>query len=56
VLSGLFEKHPKLKIVLAHLGETPPFLVWRIEQALSRPGAKPMRFRDIFCNNFRLTA
>ncbi len=55
VLSGLFEKHPNLKIVLGHLGETLPFLVWRIDQALSRPGAKPMRFRDIFCNNFWIT-
>jgi 2,3-dihydroxybenzoate decarboxylase len=56
VLSGLFEKHPKLKIVLGHLGETLPFLVWRIDQALSRPGAaKPMHFRDIFCNNFWIT-
>ena len=55
VLSGLFEKHPRLKIVLGHLGETLPFLVWRIDQALSRPGAKPMRFRDIFCNNFWIT-
>ena len=55
VLSGLFDQHPNLKIVLGHLGETLPFLVWRIDQALSRPGAKPMRFRDIFCNNFWIT-
>jgi 2,3-dihydroxybenzoate decarboxylase len=55
VLSGIFEKHPNLKIVLGHLGETLPFLVWRIDQALSRPGAKPMRFRDIFCRNFWIT-
>ena len=34
VLSGVFEKHPKLKIILGHLGETLPFLVWRIDQAL----------------------
>ena len=25
-------KHPKLKIILGHLGETLPFLVWRIDQ------------------------
>jgi predicted TIM-barrel fold metal-dependent hydrolase len=55
VLSGLFQEHPNLKIVLGHLGETLPFLVWRIDQALSRPGAKPMRFRDVFCNNFWIT-
>jgi predicted TIM-barrel fold metal-dependent hydrolase len=55
VLSGVFEKHPKLKIVLGHLGETLPFLVWRIDQALKRPGGKPMSFRDIFCNNYYIT-
>ncbi len=39
VLSGVFDKHPKLKIILGHLGETLPFLVWRVDNALARPGA-----------------
>ena len=55
VLSGVFERHPKLKIILGHLGETLPFLVWRIDQALARPGNKSMSFRDIFCNNYYIT-
>jgi predicted TIM-barrel fold metal-dependent hydrolase len=55
VLSGVFEKYPKLKIVLGHLGETLPFLVWRIDQALKRPGQKSLSFRDVFCNNFYIT-
>jgi 2,3-dihydroxybenzoate decarboxylase len=55
ILSGVFQDHPKLKIILGHLGETLPFLVWRIDQALSRPGQKSMSFRDIFCNNFYIT-
>ncbi len=55
VLSGVFEKHPNLKIVLGHLGETLPFLVWRVDHALARPGAKPMSFRDIFCKHFWIT-
>jgi len=55
VLSGVFEKHPKLKIILGHFGETLPFLVWRIDSSLKRPGQKPMSFRDIFCNNFYVT-
>jgi predicted TIM-barrel fold metal-dependent hydrolase len=55
VLSGVFEKHPRLKIVLGHLGETLPFLVWRIDQALARPRQKPISFRDIFCQNFYIT-
>ena len=55
VLSGIFERHPKLKNMLGHLGETLPFLVWRIDQALKRPGQKSLSFRDIFCNNFYIT-
>ena len=55
VLSGVFETHPRLKIILGHLGETLPFLVWRIDQALSRPGQKRSSFRDVFCNNFYIT-
>jgi 2,3-dihydroxybenzoate decarboxylase len=55
VLSGVFEKYPKLKIILGHLGETLPFLVWRIDTTLKRPGGKAANFRDIFCNNFYVT-
>jgi 2,3-dihydroxybenzoate decarboxylase len=55
VLSGVFEKHPKLKIILGHFGEALPFLLWRIDTALSRPGQRPMSFRNIFANNFYLT-
>ncbi len=55
VLSGVFDKHPKLKIVLGHFGETLPFLVWRIDSALKRPGQKALSFRDVFCKNFYVT-
>lgn len=55
VLSGVFEKHPDLKIILGHLGEGLPFLSWRIDSALSRPGQKPVRFRDTFQRNFYVT-
>ncbi|MET0537639.1 MAG: amidohydrolase family protein [Xanthobacteraceae bacterium] len=55
VLSGLFDAYPKLKIVLGHLGETLPFLVWRIEHALARPGGKQLSFRDVFCQHFYIT-
>jgi predicted TIM-barrel fold metal-dependent hydrolase len=55
VLSGVFEKHPKLKIILGHLGETLPFLIWRIDQALKRPGQKSLSFRDVFAGNFYIT-
>jgi predicted TIM-barrel fold metal-dependent hydrolase len=55
ILSGVFEAHPRLKIILGHLGETLPFMLWRIDEALKRPGQKPVNFRDVFCNNFWIT-
>jgi predicted TIM-barrel fold metal-dependent hydrolase len=55
VLSGVFEKHPGLKIVIGHFGETLPFLLWRINQALSRPGNVEMNFRKVFCEHFYIT-
>jgi predicted TIM-barrel fold metal-dependent hydrolase len=55
VLSGVFEKHPKLKFILGHLGEGLPFLLWRINNGLARPGQKPVQFRDIFSAHFSIT-
>ncbi|MGE5534555.1 MAG: amidohydrolase family protein [Acidobacteriota bacterium] len=54
VLSGVFEKHPKLKIILGHLGEGIPFLLWRIDQSLSRSNTTTS-FKEIFRRNFYLT-
>ncbi|HMG58547.1 MAG TPA: amidohydrolase family protein, partial [Burkholderiales bacterium] len=48
ILSGAFDKHPRLKIILGHLGESLPFSAWRINMALSRGADKPSTFRDTF--------
>lgn len=55
VLSGLFKKYPRLKIILGHLGEGIPFLLWRIDQSLSRPGNSAGSFRATFSEHFYLT-
>jgi len=55
VLSGVFEAYPSLQIILGHLGEGLPFLLWRIDHALSRPGNKPLSFRDVFSEHFYIT-
>lgn len=55
VLSGVFDKYPDLKIILGHLGETLPYLLWRIDHALSRPGNAPVAFRDVFSRHFYVT-
>ncbi len=34
--SGLFDDYPKLKLILGHLGEGLPFLIWRAEHTFTR--------------------
>jgi predicted TIM-barrel fold metal-dependent hydrolase len=55
ILSRVFETHKGLKIILGHFGETLPFLLWRINQALARPGQESLSFREIFCRHFWVT-
>ena len=55
VLSRVFERHPNLKIILGHFGETLPYQLWRIDQALRRPGHEELGFREVFTNNFHIT-
>ena len=55
ILGRVFETYPNLNIILGHFGETLPFLLWRINQALSRAGQGKMSFRDQFCRHFHVT-
>ncbi len=55
VLSGVFDACPDLKIVLGHLGEGLPFLLWRIDQALSRTESRLASFRETFREHFYIT-
>jgi predicted TIM-barrel fold metal-dependent hydrolase len=58
--SGLFDEHPRLNIILGHLGENLPYAMWRIDNANgwienrhNYPAKK--RMRDYFCANFHIT-
>tara|TARA_B100000686_G_C16769484_1_gene964102 strand:+ start:357 stop:1316 length:960 start_codon:yes stop_codon:yes gene_type:complete len=53
VLSEIFDEYPRLQIILGHLGEGLPFLLWRINDALGRDNVYP--FRKIFCEHFHIT-
>ena len=55
ILSGLFDAYPQLKIIIGHMGESIPYLVDRIDEALSRPGNKPVAFKDTFLDHFYIT-
>jgi len=55
ILSGIFDKHPNLQIILGHLGEAIPFWLPRIQESLSRTESQPINFEDIFKSNFWIT-
>lgn len=55
ILSGVFEAHPDLRILLGHLGEAIPFWLDRIDASFARPGNAPTDFADTFRRNFWVT-
>jgi 2,3-dihydroxybenzoate decarboxylase len=57
---GLFDQHPRLKIILGHLGEGLPYNIWRIDHRngwVKMPPRYPARKKivDYFNANFYLT-
>ncbi len=58
--SGLFDKYPKLQIILGHMGEGLPYSMWRIDNRnawVKVPKAYPAKktFGEYFQNNFHIT-
>jgi 2,3-dihydroxybenzoate decarboxylase len=56
--SGLFDRHPNLNVVLGHLGEGLPFMIWRIDHRIAQtPRDIPARRKmaDYLGDNFYLT-
>ena len=58
--SGLFDAHPKLRIILGHLGEGLPYSIWRVDNRNAwakvpkgYPAKKPLG--DYFRENFYIT-
>jgi predicted TIM-barrel fold metal-dependent hydrolase len=58
--SGLFDAHPRLQIILGHMGENLPYGIWRVDNTNgwipnrhSWPAKK--RMGEYFCANFHLT-
>jgi 2,3-dihydroxybenzoate decarboxylase len=58
--SGLFDRHPSLRIVLGHLGEGLPYMMWRIDHRNAWTGLPPpypakRKIAAYFHENFYLT-
>ncbi len=58
--SGLFDAHPRLQIVLGHLGEGLPYSIWRVDNRNAWTGQPPRypakrKLGEYFQHNFHLT-
>ncbi|EOF5101272.1 amidohydrolase family protein [Salmonella enterica] len=56
--AGLFDKHPDLQIILGHLGEGLPALIWRVDHRVAnepRGYSCKKSFQHYFFNNFHVT-
>lgn len=54
IQSGVFEKYPRLKFILGHLGEAIPFMLWRCDW-LYENVFKQSGFADAFREHFYVT-
>ena|SRR5487761_238736 len=52
ILSGLFDVHPRLRILLGHLGEMIPYAALRLDRARTTLKRKPSEY---FCEHFYIT-
>ena len=56
--SGLFDRYPRLNVVLGHLGEGLPFMIWRVDHRISQtPRGIPAKRKlaEYLEDNFYLT-
>lgn len=58
--SGLFDEHPRLQIILGHMGEGIPYSLWRIDNRNAWTKAKPnypakRKIAEYFQENFYIT-
>jgi predicted TIM-barrel fold metal-dependent hydrolase len=55
VVGGVLDAHPKLKVLIGHLGEGLPFLQWRTDRSLTRDAELPRSFTDYVRQHFWVT-
>jgi 5-carboxyvanillate decarboxylase len=59
LLSGVFDRYPRLKIILGHLGEALPYLLWRLDDQWQKGSASTKHLGKIpsqyFKDNFIIT-
>jgi 2,3-dihydroxybenzoate decarboxylase len=58
VMGGVFERHPGARVILGHMGEALPYLLWRLDrraQAFKAGDTPPLRPSDLVRRNIAIT-
>ncbi len=56
IVGGHFERYPNVKLMLGHLGETLPFMLWRLDSRAQFQGLKlPMKLSEYIRRNVYVT-
>jgi predicted TIM-barrel fold metal-dependent hydrolase len=55
IVRGVFDTYPSLKIIVGHLGEALPFLLWRVDNTLKRHTTLARGFSDYVREHFYVT-
>ncbi|WP_416981182.1 amidohydrolase family protein [Streptomyces sp. T028] len=54
ILAGVFDRHPRLQMIIGHLGEALPGMLWRSDSVLNRVAGLDRPVRDYFREHFSL--
>jgi 2,3-dihydroxybenzoate decarboxylase len=58
VMGGVFERYPGVQLILGHMGETLPYILWRLDrrvQAFSASDKPPAKPSDLIKRNIAMT-
>ena len=55
IANGVFERHPKLQVIIGHMGEMIPFFLARVNAAVTPFANLPKPFADYFHSNIHIT-
>jgi 2,3-dihydroxybenzoate decarboxylase len=57
LLGGVFERHPKARLILGHMGETIPYMLWRLDRRAEafRDGSGDAKPSETFKKNVLIT-
>ena len=57
ILGGVFQRHPKVQVVLGHMGEVLPYLLWRLDRRVAATlGDDAPKPSATFLNHFSVTS